>query len=161
MGEGHRAVVTLSLWHASCPSLPRGADCTMGSAGRGVGRTEACVVVVDDEPDVLELVCDVLQESGLEVIPVAHPGRMRQCGDDCKPDLVVLDLMLPGKTGIQLARELQSDGMAGTPMIAMSASPAMLKAASDSRLFEETLSKPFDLTDLLEVVGRHLRFRAS
>jgi len=118
---------------------------------------EPCVVVVDDEPDLLELVTDILEEDGLQVLPIDRPERVQTAGHICKPDLVLMDLMLPGVDGIELARKLQNDGMRGIPMIAMSASQRMLSAATRSDLFEATLPKPFDLSTLLELVESHVR----
>lgn len=68
--------------------------------------------------------------------------------------LFLLDMMLVGTTGIEVARILRANGFADTPMIAMSASGQMLRAATDSRLFAATLPKPFELTHLLETVSR-------
>jgi CheY-like chemotaxis protein len=70
------------------------------------------------------------------------------------PALFLVDVMLPGMSGIELAEQLRAGGFARTPMIAMSASPGMLRAAAESRLFQEILPKPFDLTTLLDCVGR-------
>lgn len=115
---------------------------------------ECPVVVVDDEPDVLDLVHDVLSEEGLPVIAVEHPERAMRVAADVVPAVVLVDLMLPGCDGIELARRLRLLGLNRTPMVAMSASERMLTIAEASRLFDDTLAKPFDLTDLLDCVDR-------
>jgi len=142
-------------WHTSC-AWELTASGQTPDAADGKGLMEACVVVVDDEIHVLELLRDVLEDDGMEVVTFSHPANVKAIGRRRNPDLMLLDLMLPGKSGIQLARELQSEGLAGTPMIAMSASSSMLRAASESELFEETLAKPFDVGELLDCVERHL-----
>ena len=63
--------------------------------------------------------------------------------------------MLPGMSGIDLAQRLRDDGFPETPMIAMSASPAMLKQASASHLFQGTLPKPFELQALLQYAAEY------
>jgi CheY-like chemotaxis protein len=115
---------------------------------------ESPVVVVDDEPDVLDLVHDVLREEGLPVIAVDHPERAMHVAAEVAPAVVLVDLMLPGCDGIELARRLRRLGLNRTPMVAMSASKRMLTVAEASDLFDDTLAKPFDLTDLLDCVDR-------
>jgi CheY-like chemotaxis protein len=117
---------------------------------------EACVVIVDDERDVLELLREVLEDSGFEVVPVQRPDNVEAVNQQRHPDLVLMDLMLPGISGIELARKLRGDGMCDTPIVAMSASRRMLSAAADSHLFQGMLPKPFELTELLACVGKHV-----
>jgi two-component system alkaline phosphatase synthesis response regulator PhoP len=112
------------------------------------------VVIVDDEPDVLELIHEVLCEEGLPVIAVAQPDRAINVATETIPRLFLVDLMLPGCDGIELARRLRQMGLEQTPMVAMSASKGMLTAARTSDLFDDTLAKPFDLNALLDCVDR-------
>lgn len=118
------------------------------------------IVVVDDEPDVLELVCEVLEEDGFDVIPVEHPERIHKYAG-VRPALMLIDIMLPGRSGIQLAESLRSDGYGDVPMVAMSASRGMLDAAERSGLFQATLPKPFDLDELLDCVDLFMQQRRS
>ena len=111
---------------------------------------ERLVVVVDDEPDLRSLICEVLQEEGYSVVSLPHPAQALQLQE--VPALFLIDLMLPGMTGIELAQELRQGSFAETGMIGLSASSAMLRHANDSRLFQETIQKPFDLEYLLEAV---------
>lgn len=122
---------------------------------------ESPVIVVDDEPDVLDLVHDVLRDEGLPVIAVDHPNRAINAAAEVAPSVVLLDLMLPGCDGIELARTLRRQGLDRTPMVAMSASQTMLTAAEASDLFDDTLAKPFDLNDLLDCVDRLTTHRRS
>ncbi len=118
---------------------------------------EPKVVVIDDEPDLLFLLCTVLEEEGMETVGMSHPDAV--LSDETLSDaaLLLIDLMLPGMDGIMLARHLRSDGLPDVPMIAMSASQSMLQRASDSCLFQETLPKPFDLGSLLACVERSIQ----
>jgi DNA-binding response OmpR family regulator len=116
-----------------------------------------CIVVVDDEPELRDLVSDVLADEGYEVLSFAHPAPVSRLNQtDVHPDLFIIDIMLPDMNGIALAARLREEGFVETPKIAMSASREMLHAASESDLFDAALSKPFDIDDLLEVVERHL-----
>ncbi|HEX6506926.1 MAG TPA: response regulator [Chloroflexota bacterium] len=113
------------------------------------------IVVVDDEPELLDLLRDILEDEGHEVVAVSDPGDVKAMQFDGGPDLFLLDLMLPGMDGIELASQLRLAGFDRTPIIAMSASAAMLTAARNSHLFQETLAKPFDLSTLLAFVERY------
>lgn len=113
------------------------------------------IVVVEDEQDVLRLLCDVLESDGFEVIGLGRPDQVQWMEPHPNPDMFLLDLMLPGMSGIDLARRLRECGYSQQPIIAMSASPRMLTAASRSGLFQETISKPFDLSILLDAVERY------
>jgi two-component system, OmpR family, response regulator len=125
--------------------------------GRVEGVT-AQIVVVDDEPDILDLVCSVLRDEGYSVLCLSHPDLTADLkGHEPLPRLFLLDVMLPTMSGIDLARRLQYAGFDDIPMIAMSASPTMLDAATGSELFVSSLSKPFDLDTLLDAVGHHVR----
>ncbi len=115
----------------------------------------SAIVVVEDEKDVLHLLCEVLESDGFQVVGLGRPDQVRCLESELHPDLFLLDLMLPGMTGIDLARRLRSCGYGVEPMIAMSASTRMLADASESGLFQEIISKPFDLTTLLDAIERH------
>lgn len=123
--------------------------------------SESPVIVVDDEPDVLDLLHEVLRDEGLPVIAVDRPDRAINAATSVTPSVVLLDLMMPGCNGIELARKLRRQGLQRTPMVAISASERMLSAAKASELFDGTLAKPFDLTDLLDCVDRLTSDRRS
>jgi two-component system phosphate regulon response regulator PhoB len=112
------------------------------------------VVVVEDEPDIAGLLCELLILHGFE--PVAATG-FEQLGDlltRVQPDMFLIDVMLRGKSGIEVARDLQQTSYATTPMVAMSASRTMARFAGDSGLFREVLEKPFDIDGLAEMINR-------
>src|SRR5947209_16317015 len=101
------------------------------------------VTIVDDEPILLELICDCLHDEGHEVTGIGHPKLAVGLPLSPRPDLFLIDLMLPVMSGVQLAHELQTHGFVDTPMIAISASTSMLQQAISSGLFHSTLAKPF------------------
>ena len=113
-----------------------------------------CIVIVEDEPDILDMVTDVLELEGFDVIAFNRPFDPSTLRID--PDLFVVDLMLPGQSGIELAKRLRWQGFRSVPMIAMSASSKMLRAAEQSGLFQALLAKPFDLLRLLQMIETHL-----
>ena len=114
------------------------------------------IFVVEDEEGVAQLVRDLLEAEGYLVQSAAHPDATRTIDRSDPPDLILIDMMLPGQDGVKLAGELRKTGLEHAPMIAMSASRIMLHFAAESGLFQETVAKPFDLTTLLGAVHRNV-----
>lgn len=114
----------------------------------------ARMLIVDDEPDLLALLCEIVEDAGHEVLGVSHANEVTVKGMVPGSDLVLVDLMLPDIDGITLARQLRRAGYRG-PIVAMSASTERLQQAATSGLFQDSLRKPFDVDDLLVCVEHH------
>ena len=112
------------------------------------------IVVVEDEPMVLEMVREMLQGQGFTVRGIRHPGEVAQLNDQ-DPALFLIDMLLPDMSGIRVAQLLRESGYPYTPMVAMSASKIELLFASRSGLFQETLTKPFEMDELTACAHRY------
>src|SRR5256886_11875582 len=77
------------------------------------------VLVVDDDPALSEMLGIVLRGEGFEPSFVADGESALRAFHDTKPDLVLLDLMLPGKDGIDVCREIRSES--GVPIVMLTA----------------------------------------
>ena len=66
------------------------------------------VLVVDDEPTIREIVVKYLERDGFQTLEAADGNRARQILESQAPDLVVLDVMLPGTDGLELCRWIRS-----------------------------------------------------
>lgn len=66
------------------------------------------VLVVEDEEKIAQLLQDYLQGSGYQTHWIAHGDEVVEWVREASPDLVLLDLMLPGKDGIEICRELRT-----------------------------------------------------
>jgi two-component system response regulator ResD len=66
------------------------------------------VLVVDDEPTIREIVVSYLERAGFKTLEAADGNRARELLERDPPDLVVLDLMLPGTDGLELCRGIRS-----------------------------------------------------
>jgi DNA-binding response OmpR family regulator len=117
---------------------------------------EPCIVVLEDEPEILEMIRDLLHMAGYRVVGLTHPALLDQLAPNSPPDLFLIDLMLPTTSGIEVAQRLRARDYAHTPMIAISASRLMQQFAHESHLFQATIAKPFDVTALLWQVDRCL-----
>jgi len=114
------------------------------------------VLIIDDEPDVL-LLCRVNFEfAGHEVLEAGEGETGLRLARDEKPDLVVLDLMLPRKDGLTVLQELHDEpSTAGIPVVLLTA-----KTQSEDQLrgfqagADEYITKPFSPAVLTNTVER-------
>ena len=110
------------------------------------------VLVVDDEPVLRILMREILQEEGYAVIDAADGRTMLELLDGVHPDLVLMDVMMPGVDGREAYQMLRSrTDLPDLPVVMMSAAVQPSKLDPSITAF---LRKPFDLTELLELVAR-------
>jgi two-component system OmpR family response regulator len=81
------------------------------------GDATARILVVDDDPDLRKLICEFLSAHGFQVKAVEDAAAMRRAIDEQRPDLVILDVMMPGEDGLSAARRLAAES--GGPAIVM------------------------------------------
>ena len=110
------------------------------------------IVVIEDDTDILGIMQDALEADGYGVIPISHPGELVTLEQDIAPDLFLIDVMLPQRSGIEVAYELRRTAFGASPMIAMSASRLLAGAASQAGVFDDVMDKPITLAHLLECV---------
>lgn len=112
------------------------------------------ILAVDDEVDVLLIVKTALQSEGFEVETASNGPDGLALAKDNPPDLIMLDVMMPGMTGFEVLRALKQIERTSTiPVI-------MLTGVSERGKIQEALSsgttyyivKPFDFDDLLDKV---------
>ena len=124
---------------------------------------DSTVLVVDDDPVILKLLEVNFEMEGFTVL-VAHDGAE---GIDVarseRPDVIVSDIMMPKKSGLELVTDLKSDpGTSDIPIILLSAKAQNadvrtgLEAGAD-----DYVTKPFEPLDLVDRVNRLLETRAS
>ena len=145
-------------------SLPRGWDaiglsreCMDGTAA--VEREgPATVLVVDDDDRLVSSVRRVLAYEGYRVITATTGAEGLQLARDASPDLIVLDVMLPGLDGLEIARRVQAGG--GVPILMLSARDRIEdKVAGLEAGADDYLVKPFAVEELLARVKARLRRR--
>ncbi len=80
------------------------------------------VLVVDDTPDMAKLMARAVQNQGYEVLVASDGPRALQAASDERPDVVLLDIMMPGMDGIEVLSHLKADaGLRAIPVILVSA----------------------------------------
>ncbi|MCL2726359.1 MAG: response regulator transcription factor [Polyangiaceae bacterium] len=129
----------------------------MESKRKGADLSGKCVLVVEDDPSIA-IGLRINLESEDYAVHVAEDGeRGLQLARRVSPDLIVLDVMLPKKNGLEVLHELRSEGCA-VPIIILSAkSGEMDKVAGLELGAEDYVAKPFSLAELLARVRAALR----
>ena len=115
------------------------------------------VLVVDDEPDIRSLIAEILGDEGYEVVAAPGAEAARDLRRVRRPDLILLDIWMPGTDGISLLREWSSGGGLDAPVIMMSGHGTIETAIEATRLGAyDFLEKPISLAKLVLTVGRAL-----
>jgi two-component system response regulator MtrA len=115
----------------------------------------AVVVVLEDDSDVRELLDVLLTAEGFQVVALHHPRMVQRLDPTTPPALFLLDLIVPGASGLEVAQQLRTRGFT-TPIIAISVSRLQLAIAAGSGLFDALVYKPFDLAELVACVRQAL-----
>jgi two-component system, OmpR family, phosphate regulon response regulator PhoB len=120
------------------------------------------ILVVEDEPAIAELIALNLRHAGYEVTMAASADQARYEVDAVLPDLVVLDWMLPGQSGVTLARTWRTQQRTRElPIIMLTArSEEADKVAGLDAGADDYLVKPFSTNELLARIRAVLRRRA-
>ena len=117
--------------------------------------SQSFVLVVDDEPDIRELVQDILEDEGYEVAIAENGEAARNAFARRTPDLVLLDIWMPDIDGITLLREWSSDGVPACPVVVMSGHGNLETAVEATRLgAHDFVQKPISLAKLLSIVAQ-------
>lgn len=117
------------------------------------------ILVAEDEPDMLSLVASNLCMAGFEVVKVSNGPSVIAAVLEHSPNLVILDLMLPGMSGLDVCRIIKSDpNIATTPIIMLTA-----KAEEVDRIVglelgaDDYVTKPFSPRELVLRVNNVLK----
>ena len=120
---------------------------------------KARILVVDDEPDLIAVLRMGLQMEGFEVLEAGDGAAGLERAQTDKPDLIVLDLMLPKMDGYQVCRNLKFDSRyKSLPIFILSARPG----EQDRRLAlemgaDDFIRKPYDLKELVGKIRARLK----
>ena len=119
------------------------------------------ILVIDDEPDLLELVRIILDGAGYEVKTCSSGRNAWDSIIEAKPDLVILDVMLPGLDGYSLQMQMSQDKVTqNIPVIILTALEPAKSLFEKSNNVVGFLSKPFRSEELLARVKSALVSRA-
>ena len=116
------------------------------------------VLVVDDEPHLLRLVQFRLEREGYEVVTASDGQSAIESVHEHRPDLCLLDVVMPRRSGLEVLQELRSDERsAGLKVIMLTARATDADIETGMRLgADDYLTKPFTSADLRSRVAAQL-----
>ncbi len=135
-----------------------------------VGTTMACVLIVEDQKKLLHSLKQGLEEEGYDVIVATTGEEGYYLATTGSPDAIVLDVMLPGRDGLKVLRDLRSKGYTKPVMILTARDAVEDRVAGLDGGADDYLVKPFAFAELLarlrallrrDVSGRELTLRAD
>ncbi|WP_182877780.1 response regulator transcription factor [Microbispora sp. H10670] len=118
--------------------------------------TEGRLLVVDDEPDIRELLSASLRYAGFEVITAATGREAVELAGQARPDLVVLDVMLPDLDGFAVSDRLRQTGRR-IPVLFLTARDAAEDKLAGLGRGDDYVTKPFSLEEVLARIRAVLR----
>jgi two-component system response regulator ResD len=122
------------------------------------GAQRGSVLVVDDEPTIGEVVCRYLQRAGYETHVAVDGFEAVEAAAAQQPDLIVLDLMLPGLDGLEAMRRIRANGARRTAILLLNARGEESDRVIGLRLgADDYVVKPFSPAELVARVDAVLR----
>jgi DNA-binding response OmpR family regulator len=114
------------------------------------------VLIVDDEPEIVELISLYLVRDGYEVISANNGQQVFDVVLQQKPDLIILDILLPGMDGIEVCRQLRKTH--NTPILFISCKSEDIDIILGLSMGgDDYITKPFSPSQLVARVKAHLR----
>lgn len=114
------------------------------------------ILVIDDDPAILEVVKIILEDKGFFVVTNSNGLNIEETLHSCKPSLILMDIWMAHKSGEEIARQLKSQNHThNIPII-------MVSANNDTEIIakkagaDDFLSKPFDISDLLGKIEKYI-----
>jgi two-component system cell cycle response regulator DivK len=116
------------------------------------------ILIVEDNEKNMKLARDVLQSRGYATLEAVTGEEGVRLATERKPDLILMDIQLPGINGIEALQQVRADpGCARIPVVAFTASVTPTDRTQISEAgFDGFLSKPINLKEFLETVKRVL-----
>ncbi|MDX1555130.1 MAG: sigma-54 dependent transcriptional regulator [Xanthomonadales bacterium] len=122
---------------------------------------QAHILIVDDEPDIRELVSEILEDEGYTVAVAEDGTSARSAYAREEPDLVLLDIWMPDIDGISLLKEWSGPGLR-CPVVIMTGHGSVETAVEATRLgARDFVQKPISLAKLLSIVDSALEHKAQ
>ena len=117
----------------------------------------ATLLVVDDEPEIVEILSEYFQGKGYGVIGATDAAQARRYFETRPPDLVILDIHMPGEDGLSLARWIREHHKAVRIVMLTTAADVVDRVVGLEMGADDYIPKPFDLREVLARVKGLLR----
>ena len=115
------------------------------------------ILFVDDEPDILTITTFMLKKMGYEVFGAAEGQKALTLAYQKNPDLIILDVYLPGMKGDEIAKVLKKDKKTKhIPIILISADVTTLEARFKKCGADDYLGKPFEIGNMTRMIKKYI-----
>ena len=162
-GEGSRFIVTLPWITKISPSVSEHTETAWQASPKSVPanlRPLGKVLIVDDNPSLLEMLTDFLEGKNFNTASVRSGIELLEKIEEIKPDVILMDIQMPGMDGLEAIRRIRAfedKSIASIPIIAVTA----LAMRGDRELFMAAgangyVSKPIKLNELVETIQSQL-----
>ena len=118
------------------------------------------IMVIEDEPAILKAIIEVLQMNGYEVASAVNGEQGLNMIADFKPDMILLDLILPGKNGFEVLKEVKaSPENSRIPVIILSNLGDEEEIQQGLRLGAEDflIKADYDLNEVVKIIAKYLK----
>ena len=122
-----------------------------------VARGEARLLVVDDEPNIVELLSASLRFAGFDVTSASDGRQALKLARELRPDLVVLDVMMPEMDGFEVVKRLRSEGLHLPVLFLTARDGAGAKVQGLTLGGDDYVTKPFSLEEVIARIRAVLR----
>ena len=119
-----------------------------------MSNSKSIILVVDDQPGIRRLLMEVLTEEGYNVHTAANGYEGMQKAKELNPDLILMDMKMPGMDGIETLRELKHlDQAERVIMMTAYGELGLVNIAKDLGAYAY-ITKPFDIIELCTMIGQ-------
>lgn len=123
-------------------------------------QSKPVILVVDDDLPILTLMKNILREFGFDARVASTGAAAVQSARETRPDLILLDMKMPGMSGQEVIEAIRESGAAGVPILILSGEP--VPPSETARLgVAGAVQKPFDVMALVEQIRGHVSPGAS
>lgn len=120
-------------------------------------RVEATIAVVDDEPSIRDLLTSSLHFSGFDVVSAANGTEAINVIEKSRPDLIILDVMLPDIDGFTVTRRIRNDGITAPVLFLTARDDTQDKVMGLTVGGDDYVTKPFSLEEVVARIRAILR----
>lgn len=120
------------------------------------------ILVVEDDPDLLEVVQLILEQKNYKVFPLMNGRPIFRIIDEFKPDLILMDIKLDGMDGRAIFKEIRArNTTAHLPVILTSGGFSEDYIMREHLLSDDYLEKPFEMSVMLDKIAKLLKVSSS
>lgn len=117
-------------------------------------RKQKKILVVDDDPDIVEFLQELLELEGYTVVTTDKAEYVDKLHSGNLPDLILLDMLLSGKDGREIVKQLKGqEETKHIPVIMFSAHPSAEATARQAGA-DDFIAKPFEMDEMVKMVER-------